>query len=83
MRKCRCGCGAFLDDMRVDAVWATEACRQRAQRRPSAYKGRTRRATRDGAGIRLYLTRQDFRDPERLNRKLADARTRLRQKGNP
>jgi hypothetical protein len=38
---CRCLCGASLDGMRADALYASEACRKRADRAASADKGRT------------------------------------------
>lgn len=55
-RLCACGCGASLGGMRVDAVYAGEACRKRRERAERADKARTRRSSRNGRGTRLYIT---------------------------
>lgn len=38
---CRCGCGASLAGLRADAVWASEACKKRAERAASRDKAGT------------------------------------------
>lgn len=53
---CACGCGASLTGMRAGAVYASPACRMRARRAEVANKTRTRRASRDGRGTKVYLT---------------------------
>lgn len=40
-RTCRCGCGASLAGLRSDAVWASEACKKRAERAASRDKAGT------------------------------------------
>ncbi len=40
-RLCGCGCGASLEDLRADAVYASEACSKRARRAASPDKART------------------------------------------
>lgn len=55
-RLCACGCGASLEAMRRDAVFASGACRTRARWAHSAHKAVTRRPSRDGTGAKLYLT---------------------------
>lgn len=59
-KMCRCGCGASLAGMRSDAEWRTPACRMRAQRAASTHKARTRLPSRDGKGIRIYLTEHEL-----------------------
>jgi hypothetical protein len=62
-KECACGCGTSLANLRVDAKYASYACSQRAKRRRMARrpdKGQTRRLSRDGRGVRLYLTEHDL-----------------------
>lgn len=61
-RVCRCGCGASLAGLRSDAIYHSEACKKRAQRAKRRDKGGTRRPSRDGNGVRLYLTVAEARD---------------------
>lgn len=42
--------------MRVDAVWCSRACYIRVKREGNRYEPTTRRPTRDGGGVRLYLS---------------------------
>lgn len=53
-------CGASLAHMRADALWCGDACRKAAQRSGRPDKGRTRRPSRNGRGVRVYLTPEDF-----------------------
>ena len=39
---CKCGCGASLDNLRDKALWASDACRKRAQRAANPDITRTR-----------------------------------------
>jgi len=59
-RICACKCGASLDGMRADALYANEACRKRHERASSADKARTRRPSRNGKGARLYITADEL-----------------------
>jgi hypothetical protein len=45
---CACGCGASLDGLRADAVYASEACSKRARRADSPDKARTGVGSRGG-----------------------------------
>src|SRR5918995_4663870 len=52
-------CGASLAGMRADARWASPACRMRVKRGASPNEARTRRPSRDGRGVRLYIRPED------------------------
>jgi hypothetical protein len=84
-RTCECGCGASLAEMRSDALFRSRACAMRAKRAASANKGRTRRPSRDGRGVRVYLTAEDFNAEGRIGlsglRKVRVARQRLKGAG--
>lgn len=58
-RFCKCGCGESLDGLRVDALYHSPACRMRAKRAASPNKGRTRRPSRDGKGVKIYVAPTD------------------------
>ena len=45
--------------MRVDAVWCSRACYIRVKREGNRYEPPTRRPTRDGSGVRLYLSQRE------------------------
>lgn len=74
-RKCKCGCGASLDGMRRDAKWASESCRQNFLRGLSPFKACSRRPSRDGNGVRIYVAPSDTTD--RIMEKIAAARERV------
>lgn len=59
-RSCACGCGDSLAGMRTDALYRSEACRKRHERSESADKARTRRPSRNGLGVRLYITADEL-----------------------
>jgi len=44
-RFCACGCGATIDHLRADAVYASETCSKRARRAASPDKARTTEPT--------------------------------------
>jgi hypothetical protein len=52
-RVCACGCEASLVGLRSDAVWASDACRKRAQRAASPDKARTRNGHGDAIHVRI------------------------------
>lgn len=58
-RICKCGCGASLAGMRADAEYLSRAHAMSAKRAASANKARTRRASRDGKGVRVYIAPND------------------------
>lgn len=59
-RRCACGCGASLADLRSDAVYASESCSKRARRADSPDKGRTRRPSRNGKGAHVYVSAEEI-----------------------
>jgi len=59
VRTCR-HCGRSLAHLRADAVWCSDTCRKAARRAARADRARTRRASRNGRGVRVYLTPEDF-----------------------
>jgi hypothetical protein len=77
-RFCKCDCGTSLDNLRADALYASDACRKRAKRTQSADKDRKRRQSRDGNGVRIYVSPDD--DLIAIVRKAQAARARLRER---
>lgn len=68
-RVCACGCEASIEQLRPNAIYASDACKSRAWRRKSGYRVRGHRKPRQTPekrrpGITVYF--QDLRDLERL-----------------
>ena len=61
-RVCKCGCEASLDGMRANALYHSNACRMRAIRAQNANGTRTRRPSRNGKGVRIYIAPGDTVD---------------------
>jgi hypothetical protein len=59
--RCQCGCGAPLEEMRVGAVWASDACRMRAQRRDNPNKSRTPTSSPNSALFDESVGRESMR----------------------
>lgn len=54
------GCAADISALRADALYCSESCGKAARRAGSPDKGRTRRKSRDGHGVYVYLTADEL-----------------------
>lgn len=79
-------CGAPLQGFRKQARFCSGACRAEASRRRRSVEeekphrtaqDNSRRPSRDGKGVHIYVTLADFLDDERLAEKLKAAELRL------